>query len=67
MYAATKSYAVFLDAFADFSKMTVVPSTRISLHLPVFLTWHFSTLPSISQIAMNRLGLFLKMPVIMRP
>ncbi len=34
----TKSYGVFLEGFSDFSRYTVQPGIRSSLHLPVFFT-----------------------------
>jgi fructuronate reductase len=55
--AEISEYLVFRFEFIPSSKITVVPSTNISLHLPVFLTCTFSLFPSSSTLAIKRFGL----------
>ena len=46
---AMRSYFVDLFGLTGTERNTVAPFTSSSLQRPVFLTWHFSVLPSISQ------------------
>lgn len=57
MYAAIRSYLYFLPGVPGSQRTALAPGTRISLHLPVFLTCTFSGSPPTSTSATNLLGL----------
>src|SRR5690625_5860248 len=60
---AIKEYLVFLLGLLEqSSKITLAPGIKSSLHLPVFLTWTFSSLSFIRTWAINLLGLLTKIP-----